>query len=292
MSILNEDDTIIETPVPGEDFIPETNIQPDLFQIEDEDTAPTTDDLTAQIAAQAVELEKLKLGSDLSAGMTQGFDTLARQLQSQNAPDYSNLPGLPSATPAPAAQYSLPDRESFEREFLTNPYDSLQKFLAPVVGNQQQVVNTQMAEMNKMISKNNTYMNETNKDILNKYGDEVGVYASRLTGNDPWGEAVKQVRSNHFADIMADQTKSIEEKMYEKAKADLLAEQTAAGITPASPVGITNLGQATIPTVKKVSITKTQMDKVKKLTALKFGPDSGAETELMMYNYLKERNEI
>ncbi len=293
MDTLTIDENIIDPNLDGGNIIPDTNIQPDLFQIEDEENTPTTDDLTAQIAAQAAELEKLKLGSDLSAGMTQGFDTLARQLQSQNAPDYSNLPGLPGLpVNTPAAQYALPDRESFEREFLTNPYDSLQKFLAPVVGNQQQVVNTQMAEMNKMISKNNTYMNDTNKDILNKYGDEVGVYASRLTGNDPWGEAVKQVRSNHFADIMADQTKSIEEKMYEKAKADLLAEQTAAGITPASPVGSTNLGAATVPAPKRVSITKTQMDKVKKLTALKFGPESGAETELMMYNYLKERNEI
>jgi hypothetical protein len=292
METLTTEEIIVDPIIDGGNLAPDTHIQPDLFQIEDEETTPSTDDLTAQIAAQKEELEKLKLGSDLSAGMTQGFDTLARQLQSQNAPDYSNLPGLPSLNNTPAQQFNLPDREAFERDFLTNPYDSLQKFLAPVVGNQQQVMNTQMAEMNKMISKNNTFMNETNKDILNKYGDEIGVYASRLTGNDPWGEAVKQVRSNHFTDIMAEQTKSIEEKMYEKAKADLLAESTAAGATTGSPVGSTNLGQATIPTVKKVSITKTQMDKVKKLTALKFGPDSGSETELMMYNYLKERNEI
>jgi hypothetical protein len=292
METLTTEEIIVDPIIDGGNLAPDTHIQPDLFQIEDEENTPSTDDLTAQIAAQAAELEKLKLGSDLSAGMTQGFDTLARQLQSQNAPNYDHLPGLPAVINTPQTQFNLPDRESFEREFLTNPYDSLQKFLAPVVGNQQQVVNTQMAEMNKMISKNNTYMNDTNKDILNKYGDEVGVYASRLQGNDPWGEAVKQVRSNHFADIMADQTKSIEEKMYEKAKADLLAESTAADSTLASPVGSTNLGQATIPTVKKVSITKTQMDKVKKLTALKFGPDSGSETELMMYNYLKERNEI
>lgn len=295
MEILTTEDSIIDPNLDGGgQLAPDTHIEPDLFQVEDEiDNGPTPEELTAQIAAQAAELERLKQSSDLSAGMTQGFQTLAQQLQASQGNQFDNLPNLPQA-PAnvPAQQFNLPDKDSFEREFLSNPYESLQKFLAPVVGNQQQVVNTQMAEMNKMISKNNAYMNDANKDILTKYGDEVGVYASRLTGNDPWGEAVKQVRSNHFSDIMAEQQKTIEEKMYEKAKADLLAEQAAADQTAASPVGSTNLGTDTNPTPARVRVTKAQMDKVKKLTALKFGPNSGAETELMMYNYLKERNEL
>lgn len=289
------EELIIDPTLDTEDnFIPDTGIEPDLglFEIAEETSAPTAEELTAKLEAQAAELERLKQSSDLSAGMSQGFQTLAQQLQAQNAPDYSNLPNLPTPVNAVPQQYNLPDKESFEREFLVNPYDAFSKFLAPVVGNQQQTMNTQMAEMNKMISKNNAFMSDTNKDILSKYNDEVEVYASRLGGKDPYGEAIKQVRSNHFSDIMSDREKSIEQKMYEKAKADIAAEQAVLNKGKGFPVGATQLGAATNPQATKVRVTKAEMDKVKKMTALKFGPDSGAETELLMYNYLKERNEL
>lgn len=274
-------------------FAPATNIEPDLnvFEIEDEANAgPSAEDLAAKYAAQEAELERLKQSASLSDGMTQGFQTLAQQLQAQKGNQFDNLPGLPQAPAQIQNQYAMPDKEAFEREFLTNPYDAFSKFLAPVVGNQQNAINSQMTEMNKMISKNNAYMNESNKDILSKYGEEVGAYASRLPGNDPWTDAVKQVRSNHFSDIMAEREKSIEQKMYEKAKADLLAEQNPTD--QRSPVGSTNMGANTNPPAAKVKVTKAQMDKVKKMTTLKFGPDSGPEVELQMYNYLKDRNEL
>ena len=270
--------------------VPATNIDPviDGFDIIEENTnEPTAEELKAQLEEIKAANEALKTNADLTVGMQQGFQTLASQLAAQNAPKYDNLPGLPNAQPAPVQNYSLPDKETFEKEFFTNPYDSFTKMLAPVIGNQQNAINNQMAEMNKMISKNQVYMNEANKEILSKYGDEVEVYASRLGGNNPYGDAIKQVTMNHFNDIMTEKTKSVEEQAYAKAKAEFEAASANLAATTASPVGTTALGTTTNPGAKKVKITKGEMDKVKALTATKFGPDSGPEVELQMYNYMK-----
>lgn len=281
METLEVVDDVIDT------MIPETGIEPDLDMFEiAEDNAPTADDLAAQLAAKDAELAELKKQSDLTAGMQQGFQSLAQQLQSQNAPDYSNLPGLPPANPNQMPQsYALPNKEDFEKDFFTNPYDAMTKMLAPALGNQQSALTSQMSEMNKMISKTQVYTNEANKEILSKYGDEVEVYASRLGGKNPYEDAVKQVTMNHFADIMSEKTKSASEQAYEKALADLRAEQ---GKTTPSPVGTTAMGTMTNPQPAKVKVTKAQMDKVKMMTATKFGPDSGPEVELQMYNYMKD----
>lgn len=281
METLEVVDEVIDTMVPG------TGIEPDLDMFEiAEDNAPTADDLAAQLAAKDAELAELKKQSDLTAGMQQGFQSLAQQLQTQQAPDYSNLPGLPAANSNQTPQsYALPNKEDFEKDFFTNPYDAMTRMLAPALGNQQSALTSQMAEMNKMISKTQVYTNESNKDILSKYGDEVEVYASRLGGKNPYEDAVKQVTMNHFADIMSEKTKSASEQAYEKALADLRAEQGKA--TP-SPVGTTAMGTMTNPTPAKVKVTKAQMDKVKMMTATKFGPDSGPEVELQMYNYMKD----
>ena len=283
-----------ELTVIDEEFVPTPNVDlidnddPNMFDVVDDSNEPTAEDLRAQLEATKKEMELLKQSSDLSTGMQQGFQTLAQQLQAQKAPDYSNLPGLPNLPQNQNTQnFSLPDKETFEKEFFVNPYESLQKFLAPVISSQQATVSTQMAEMNKMVSKNNAYMNESNKDILSKYGDEVQVYASRLSGNDPWGDAIKQVRTNHFNDIMQETVKSAEQRAYEKAKADLEAAKANLTNNPGSPVGTSNLGGITNPQPSKIKVTKAQMDKVKQMTAAKFGPNSGAEVEMQMYEYMK-----
>lgn len=288
-------DTLIETNEPEEILVPETGIEPDLggFEVVEETTAgPTAEELAAQLEALRKEKELLEQSANLTTGMQEGFQTLAQQLQAQQGNKFDNLPGLPPApNNMPQQNFALPDKETFEKEFFTNPYDSFQKMLAPVIGSQQATINNQMAEMNKMISKNNAYMNESNKEILNKYGDEVQVYASRLNSNDPWGDAIKQVTTNHFNDIMQEKIKATETSAYEKAMADLKAAQDKVDqVSSGSPVGSTNLGMATNPGSKKVRITKAEMQKVKDMTAMKFGPNSGAETELQMYNYMKENN--
>jgi hypothetical protein len=233
------------------------------------------------------ENERLKQSSDLSTGMQQGFQSLAQQLQG-GTPDFNNLPGMPNAPSAPAQSYQMPDKETFEKEFYASPFDSFTKMLAPVIGNQNTQMNTQMEAMNKMISKNQVYMDTSNKDILSKYGDEVEAYAARLTGSNPYGDAVKQVTMNHFNDIMSEKTKTAEEAAYTKAKEEFeKASQNLAQVS-ASPVGMTNMGASTNPSASKVRITKADMDKVKQLTATKFGPDSGPEIEVQMYNYMKE----
>jgi hypothetical protein len=283
METLNTDPTL--------ETIPSTQIDPDIDMfdiVEDTPAGPTSEEIAAQLETLRKENEALKQVSDLSSGMQQGFQTLAQQLQAQQPNQYDNLPGLPAPVQEQTPNFALPNKEEFERDFLTNPYDAFSKFLAPVVGNQQHVMNSQMAEMNKMISKNNAYMSESNKEILTKYGDEVQTYASRLQSNDPWGDAVKQVRSNHFQDIMNEKLKTAEETAYEKAKAELEAATQNLQSTQASPVGSTNLGANTNPGATKVKITKAQMDKVKALTATKFGPNSGPEVELQMFNYMKD----
>ena len=95
---------------------------------------------------------------------------------------------------------------------------------------------------------------------------------------------------NHFNDIIAEKAKSAEEQAYEKAKADLeaAASNLAASKNQPSPAGMTNLGTNTNPQPGKVRITKADMDKVKAMTAQKFGPNSGPEVELQMYNYMKD----
>ena len=185
-----------------DDGIPAPNVSPDLggddvgFDIIEEDKSQTPESLAAELEKARQELEALKQNSDISQSMQQGFQTLAQQLNADKKNDFSNLPGL-SDLPSNQnsnQQFSLLDKESFEKDFFTNPYDAMQRFLAPIVGSQNQAVSQQMAEMNKMISKNNAYMNESNREILNKYGDEVNAYDSRLPGNDPWGDAIKQVQ--------------------------------------------------------------------------------------------------
>lgn len=281
---------VIDGTDPTPNSIPTPNIEPDLsgFEVVEEHQAgPSVEELAAQLEAIKQENEKLKQVSDLSTGMNQGFQTLAQQLQAQQGNQFDNLPNLPQTPQAQQQNFALPDKEVFEKEFMLNPYDAFQKMLAPVVGSQNAAISSQMSEMNKMISKNNAYMNESNKDILSKYGDEVSVYASRFTSQDPWGDAVKQVRTNHFQDIMNEKLELTKQEAYEKAKADLEAAKADLNKGPSSPVGGTNLGGMTNPQAAKVKITKAEMDKVKQMTIAKFGPDSGPETELQMYNYMK-----
>ncbi len=284
--MITDNDPVVEPVV--EPNVPVANVEPDLgaFEIIEDTPAQSPEDLAAIVAKLQADNEALKNNSSLADGMTAGFATLASQLQNQ-APasnNFDTLPGMPTAPATPGMQsYNIPDKETFEKDFYTNPYDAMTKLIAPALQNQQNSLTSQMSGMNKMISKNNAYMSEANKPVLTKYADEVEAYATRLSGNDPYGDAIKQVTQNHYLEMQQDAIKAATEK----ALADYKAELEKAPASPPSMVGGTTLGTSEPKSIPKTRVTAAQMKKVKEATVSQFGPNAGPEYEKMMYDYMK-----